>query len=413
MNWLDKYKPKIPEDLLISKINYDQIFEWLNNFKNNKSGHNCLYLYGPLGCGKTIIAHTFLNYFKYEIKEKNLSNLTKKKDFNQDINDILHKKNILNMFNKNTKEISIILDEIEGLTNKEVYMFNDLLSIIFSKKKYRYLKYNPFIIISDSLNKKMKPYKSKCLFIEIKMPDFESIENYCKKILENENIVFDKKLVQNIIEKSKFDIRQVIINLEQSFTELNGNNKMITSYKNVELNDYKYIENHFKKYSGYENYSCNINKNFAYMLFYENFIEYILKNKISNKLETIISIYKNFSDSDNLDYLLYKYMKWELIDYNNTYKISRNSYLINNNKQTDTNKNIDLKYSLLLNKNSLEFINLKTINLYLPKIFKNSMSINIYNLGYYLKLLEELKLNNKGIESIETNIFYKIIKFIN
>ena len=149
------------------------------------------------------------------------------------------------------------------------------------------------------------------------------------------------------------------------------------------------------------------------MLFYENFIEYILKNKISNKLETIISIYKNFSDSDNLDYLLYKYMKWELIDYNNTYKISRNSYLINNNKQTDTNKNIDLKYSLLLNKNSLEFINLKTINLYLPKIFKNSMSINIYNLGYYLKLLEELKLNNKGIESIETNIFYKIIKFIN
>ena len=149
------------------------------------------------------------------------------------------------------------------------------------------------------------------------------------------------------------------------------------------------------------------------MLFYENFIEYILKNKISNKLETIISIYKNFSDSDNLDYLLYKYMKWELIDYNNTYKISRNSYLINNNKQTDTNKNIDLKYSLLLNKNSLEFINLKTINLYLPKIFKNSMSINIYNLGYYLKLLEELKLNNKGIESIETNIFYKIIKFFN
>ena len=106
-------------------------------------------------------------------------------------------------------------------------------------------------------------------------------------------------------------------------------------------------------------------------------------------------------------------MKWELIDYNNTYKISLNSYLINSNKQTDNNKKIDLKYSLLLNKNSLEFINLKTINLYLPQIFKNSMSINIYNLGYYLKLLEELKLNNKGIESIEPNIFYKIIKFIN
>ena len=40
MTWLDKYKPKIPEDLLISKLNYDKIFEWLNNFKNNKSGPN-------------------------------------------------------------------------------------------------------------------------------------------------------------------------------------------------------------------------------------------------------------------------------------------------------------------------------------------------------------------------------------
>ena len=44
-------------------------------------------------------------------------------------------------------------------------------------------------------------------------------------------------MMKKELKKSKFDIRQVIINLEQSFTELNGNNKMITSYKNVELND--------------------------------------------------------------------------------------------------------------------------------------------------------------------------------
>ena len=107
MSWLGKYTPQTPEDLLITKENYNKIYKWLDDFKNKK-GANCLYLYGPMGCGKTIIAHTFLNYFGYDIIEKNISNIKKKTDFNNNINDILQKKNILNKFNKKKKEIGII-----------------------------------------------------------------------------------------------------------------------------------------------------------------------------------------------------------------------------------------------------------------------------------------------------------------
>ena len=78
MTWLDKYRPKTTKDILLSKENYNKIHERLDNFKNKK-GHNCLYLYGPLGCGKTTIAHLFMQYFNYDIIEKNLSNITKKK----------------------------------------------------------------------------------------------------------------------------------------------------------------------------------------------------------------------------------------------------------------------------------------------------------------------------------------------
>ena len=409
MSWLDKYQPKIPEDLLLSKENYNKIYSWLENFKN-QTGPNCLYLYGPPGCGKTIIAHTFLNYFGYDITEKNLSNIKKNNDFNNEISDILKKKNILNMFNKKKTEMSIIIDEIEGLSPKEIYILNNILSIIFSKEKHRYLKFTPFIIISDSLTKKIKPFKSKCVIIELGYPDFNVLETYCKKILKNERIRFNKKLVTNIIETSRYDIRQIIINLEYNFKNCaQAQESYKGNYKNIELDDYKYIESHLGNYIGFKDNTYNINKNIAYMLFYENFIENIIKKKNFNKKTVITRIYKHFSDSDIIDYLLYKYMRWDLINYNNVYKIILNSFLINTKTGPTTSKvPIEMKYSLLLNKNSLEYINLKFINKYSNLIFKNSRSFNIYNIVYILHLLE----NYKTPYSIESNEFKKLIKFI-
>ena len=311
------------------------------------------------------------------------------------------------MFIKKTKEIGLILDEIEGLTLKEIYIFNDLLDIIFSKKNYRYLKFNPFIIISDSLNNKMKHYTSQCVFVEIDYPSFNSIENICKHILDKEQIKFNQNIVKNIIETSRYDIRQIIINLEYSFKKETKHELYKDNYKNIELNDYNYIKLHMTNYNGLNNYISNINKNFAYMLFYENFIEYVLKNKNENQQDTITNVYKNFSDSDIFDFLLYKYMKWDLVDYNNIYKIIHNSYIINNNNNNNNNK-IEYKYSLLLNKNSLEFINLKIINTYSNKLFKNSRSLNIYNIVYLLELLNS---KNK-IDNIDYKDFKKLLKFI-
>ena len=306
--------------------------------------------------------------------------------------------------------MSIIIDEIEGLSPKEIYILNNILSIIFSKEKHRYLKFTPFIIISDSLTKKIKPFKSKCVIIELGYPDFNVLETYCKKILKNERIRFNKKLVTNIIETSRYDIRQIIINLEYNFKNCaQAQESYKGNYKNIELDDYKYIESHLGNYIGFKDNTYNINKNIAYMLFYENFIEYIIKKKNVNKKTVITRIYKHFSDSDIIDYLLYKYMRWDLINYNNVYKIILNSFLINTKTGPTTSKvPIEMKYSLLLNKNSLEYINLKFINKYSNLIFKNSRSFNIYNIVYILHLLE----NYKTPYSIESNEFKKLIKFI-
>jgi hypothetical protein len=97
-------------------------------------------------------------------------------------------------------------------------------------------------------------------------------------------------------------------------------------------------------------------------------------------------------------------MYWELVVYNNLYKIIHNSFLINNIPTLTNNKQPQITYSLLNNKNSMEFINIKIINKYSDKLYKNSRSFNIYSI---VNLLNSTTANN-----IDQKEFKKLIKFI-
>ena len=83
------------------KDNLDKLHVWIKGFikKKDLTVSNCLFLYGPPGCGKTSLAYIILNKYKYDIIELNASELRKQKDMNAKFNDILQKRNILSMFN--------------------------------------------------------------------------------------------------------------------------------------------------------------------------------------------------------------------------------------------------------------------------------------------------------------------------
>ena len=67
------------------------------------------------------------------------------------------------------------------------------------------------------------------------------------------------------------------------------------------------------------------------MIIYENFSEHIIQNKKGDdKLKNIIEIYKNYSDSDKIDYNIYINQNWELYDANCYFKCIEPSFLIKN-----------------------------------------------------------------------------------
>ena len=422
--WCDKYKPKTLDDIIISKDIKTILKKWISEFsnknKNKKTFKNCLFLYGPPGVGKTTIAHLILKEFNYDIIEFNSSNFRTQKLIREKINDILGKRNILNLLNNNKKEIAIIMDEIDGLTLGEKSGLSELMKIMFPKKTQKNINYiyiNPFICISNSLDKKLSDLKKKTLFINVNKPIKMFLLNFSKSVLKKENIEINEEVLNYIISKSQSDYRRLLILLEYVYkdkeyvNDLEKVESLLENYMNKDI-DYTYYQSTEKMFLKYNtvnvtNSLYNINKGLIPMIFYENFIEYIIQNKKDsdkNKLNAITSIYKNYSISDKFDYNITINQQWQLYNYNCIYKCTEPSYLMNKLKKKSFNKYNTYNFSSLLNKTSQEYLNIKfNINLkYI--IFKFSNTNLTYHFTDFLF---------SYIESKQYNIPISIINYYN
>lgn len=404
--WVEKYKPEKIDDFFLSYPIKNKIKLWINNFKTGKSKTNCLFLYGPPGLGKTTIAHVILKEYNYNVTELNSSEFRSSKKIKDKLKDILGKKHVLNLFQNVVKETGIIMDEIDGLTLGERSSLTEIMKTMFPKKKdikdknakFRYLKKNPFICISNSLDKKLNELKTKSVFINLVLPNKIFLKNCCIKILNEEKKEYNDEILDLIINKSQFDYRRLITILEYCFRQ---NKEILTTNKiklllenfekkKIDKTSYKYVESFLNTYNdiniSISNYESN--KNTISMLIYENFIEFINKNKKDSdniKIKNIIDIFDNFSISDKIDYKIYINQFWDLYCYNAIFKCIEPSFKMNKLNNYDINRTNNITFSTLLNKTSFEFLNLKTTSLIENKIFKSSETLKLYHLYEYIE----------------------------
>ena len=119
------------------------------------------------------------------------------------------------------------------------------------------------------MNKKCLALKKKAVYIEQKKKKKNFNFNLCLDILKKENIKLDTKEITKIIKASKFDIRQIIINLELNCRSRNipesldnKNKKSQIFEKDFVMEEYKLTEMYLTNYKSINNvmiYS-NINK---------------------------------------------------------------------------------------------------------------------------------------------------------
>jgi len=292
--WVEKYRPRNFEDIVLSEINYTILTNIIkqNHFPN-------IIFYGPPGTGKTT---TIINL----IEKYQLYNGGRRKDLIIHLNasDERGIEIIRNQINKfvNTKSLFgegkkfVILDEVDFMTKNAQYALRYLIQ--------RYNQNVCFCLICNYISKIDTSLQNEFVRLKFnKLPE-DNIVDFLKVICINENIKYKKDCLLKIQHQYDSDIRSMINYLQYNNNNQEINNKIVTAELfekfiiYIKLN-HKSIDklNTLSKKAGLKK------KHFI-----KKFIFYEIKTKEYGKRNDILTIFKNIIRNLDNEMFLYQYI---------------------------------------------------------------------------------------------------------
>ena len=386
MFYVDKYIPTNVNDIFF----HEKIYELLKIMANDVSIPHLL-LHGPYGCGKKTMVNIFLQLlFGDTINTiKNVSynvsgsgNTTTIEEFMQSFHHIFIEPKGNNHDRYLIHDVIKVYvgrasyNIIKSKHNFKVVVINnvDIMSesVQFSLRRTieQYSDQCRFIIISNSISKVIEPLASRCLCINVKSPDINSIIDYSFYIAKKENLDLSLDRLSHIITKYNGNIKNVLWLLQM-----------------FKISEY-YIDNIIDNFNQIKLLFEKINVNFDYT-------EYVYDIKYHN--ENNIFMYKNINRYINkignsiYDFIIKNIKKYLSTDiYNKYYNTPQN--FINNITKTNFKT---IKYQNIEKKIKLDEILFKIKN-------------NFYELIIHIKLLSPILTADNAI-----NRLYKYIKTCN
>jgi replication factor C subunit 2/4 len=197
--WVEKYRPKTSDDILLDSF----IKEKINKILENKTIPNMI-ITGEPGTGKTstiiCLAKQIYNNNNYNdhVLELNASDDRGLSIINNTILPFCKKKTINHKL--------VILDEADTITNKA----QNLLSNIIAE----YRKKTRFVFICNDCSQIIESIQSNCMIIKYARISRENLFNKIKSICDIEKVNYTIEGINALLFSSDYDIRQAINNLE-------------------------------------------------------------------------------------------------------------------------------------------------------------------------------------------------------
>ena len=403
------------EKLLVDTLNF---FE-LN--KKNLLISRGIFVYGTPGSGKSRFVELILKKLNYDIIKYDAGDVRNKGIIENITKHNMADTNVLSMFQKETKQIAIIMDEIDGMNSGDKGGINSLIKLIRPKKTKKQKKENstmiPIICIGNQhVDKKIKEIMKVCVNIELQTPTNEQIEQIINILM----YTLDSKLINSLSEFIQGDLRKL--------------NSTYTIYKNQEnLLKHQLLQNMFKQ----KNYNEDVkdiikllfnnkylltnhlelmnetDRTSVGLLYHENIIDQIEDIDKDKSIVFYNKILNNICFSDYIDRITFQKQIWIFNEMSSLIKTFYNNFLFHNEKFT-INESTTIRFTKVLTKYSTEYNNSIFINNLCTQLSMDvkdmfSYFINLreqHDLDYIIELFNN---ENYEISKLDLNRIYKFI----
>jgi Cdc6-like AAA superfamily ATPase len=362
------------EKLNINKIlnreeQLNKIKQILLDFESNKKNitfKKGIYIYGDPGTGKTTFITNILKELNYDIIKYDAGDIRNTSVIEEITKHNMSDKNIMSLFNKNIKKITIIMDEIDGMNNGDKGGINTLIKLIRPKKtkkqKLEEETMNPIICIgSYHVDKKIKELMKVCNIIELKTPTINQITQIVKEIMQDINSNIQNKIINYV----QGDLRKLnsIYNIYKNKPEVFNNEMIDNIFQTKSYNDdtkkitHKLINNYYK-ISDHENIMNETDRTSVGLLWHENIIDTIEKLDKKISIPFYIDQLENICFSDYIDRITFQKQIWQFNEMSSLIKTLKNNkqyheYL----KNKKMNQSNEIRFTKVLTKYSTEYNN--------------------------------------------------------
>jgi replication factor C large subunit len=201
--WTEKYSPKNPEEFVGNAETVKELELWAMEWNKHKTGKPLL-LFGPVGSGKTALAHLIARLNQWDLFELNASDFRAKDVIERLVGAALQNASF-------SGELRLVLlDEVDGVQGKEDK--GGMAAILQVLKEAR----NPVILTANDIysNRSMATIRNYCRKIEFKKINYLSVAKRLKAVCEAEGIEYDLVAINELAKESSGDLRAALLDLQ-------------------------------------------------------------------------------------------------------------------------------------------------------------------------------------------------------
>ena len=164
------------------------------------------------GAGKTCFVNEVLRSLDYDIIQYDAGDVRNKAAIESITQNNMADKNVMHMFNKRTKKIAVVMDEIDGMNSGDKGGINTLIRLVREKKtkkqKSEDITYNPIICIGNyKIDKKIKELMKVCHNIELKQPSHAQMSRLVHRLIPTS--IENNAIVNSIAQFAQQDLRRL------------------------------------------------------------------------------------------------------------------------------------------------------------------------------------------------------------